>query len=199
MKPKITRNRCSRTARRSISGDSSSSSSRDAAVSRTMRTCRSRTTCREISGCSPFSNPHVADTLNILAAPSRQFRSYILVCSYIEIIAEPARDNEEARKTIASRPWDISRILIDCDGYSCVLVVNSGSIDSQRPLPPTRIVGCGSSGQQCRQNGRHTGTVKSTSIFNSANGDGGGSDITVVHSGPHGQWRGANDVARRGT
>ena len=29
---------------------------------------------------------------------------------------------------------------IECDGYSCALVANRGSIESPRPLPPTRRI-----------------------------------------------------------
>ena len=78
--------------------------------------------------------------------------------------------SKEARQTVASGTWDSHRILIDCDGYSCVLVANSGLIDSKRPTPPARIVRRGSGGQQRRQNCRHTGTVESRSIFDGASG-----------------------------
>ena len=64
---------------------------------------------------------------------------------------------------------DSLRNPIDFDGYSFAVVANSGSIKSPaQPLPPTRMVGCGSGRQQCRQNCRPVGTIKSASRFDGA-------------------------------
>ena len=72
--------------------------------------------------------------------PNTPVCSYILDCTYIQIIAEPARDDKEARQTPTPGPWVSHRTPIDCGGYSCALVANSGSNKNSRPPPPTRVV-----------------------------------------------------------
>ena len=118
----------------------------------------------------------------------RQFRSYILVRTYIwnnrKTIAKipvllslsnylVIRLRSRRRRPCQAschQPWDSCRILIDCDGYSCASVANDGSFESPRPSPLIRVVGLWSSGQQRRRYGRSAGSIESSSRFDRASG-----------------------------
>ena len=64
-------------------------------------------------------------------------------------------------------------VLIGCDDYSCDLLANNGSIESQQFLPPTWMVGRWSDGQQLCLNALLACAIKSALKF------GGASEIAV--------------------
>ena len=77
--------------------------------------------------------------------------------------------NSGGKPPNTASPCDSRRILIDCDGYSCVLVTISGSMERPRPSPSIRAVGRWPNGQQyclCTSEGSQWPTLhKSATLY----------------------------------
>ena len=72
------------------------------------------------------------------------------------------------RQISGHQSWDSRRIPSNYNGYSCLLVVISGSIKNPQPQPPTQVVDRGSGGQLRHPNGLPTGAIESAARIDGA-------------------------------